>query len=80
MVPLLLATMLANVNLTSYLWLFRHIRTVLKKRRIIQRARRVDDGELTKFMTSKISNHNNLLNKVSHSYLKLLGIRTVEMS
>jgi GT2 family glycosyltransferase len=78
-VPLLLVTMLANVNTKSYLWLFRHIRTVLNKRRSIQRGRRVDDDELTKFMTSKISNHNDLLNKVSHAYLKIVGIRTVEM-
>jgi len=77
-IPLLMVTMLANVNLRSYWWLFRHVRTVLKKRRTIQRERRVNDDELTKFMSSKISNHNDLLNKVSQSYLKLVGIRTVE--
>jgi GT2 family glycosyltransferase len=79
LVPLLVVTMLANANPKSYMWLFRHVRTVLKKRRCIQRGRRVDDDALTKFMSSRISNHNDLLNKVSHSYLKLVGIRTVEI-
>lgn len=51
---------------------------LLKKRMEIQGMRKVSDAEVTKLMTSRLSNHNELLNEISKLYCQTVGLKTID--
>ncbi len=76
--PLILFSCLMKGRLNACFWLLKNWGFVLRKRRAVQAQRRVSDSEVTCFLTSKLSHHNELLNALSRAYLKIVGVRTLE--
>ena len=76
--PLILLLCLMQRNFRAYLWLVRNWRLIIDKRKRIQSQRRVGDEDITKYMSSRLSHHNELLNTLSRWYLKLVRVKTLE--
>ncbi len=76
--PLILLLCLMQRNFRAYYWVVRNWRLAVDKRKRIQSQRRVGDGEITKYMSSRLSHHNELLNSLSRWYLKRVRVKTLE--
>ena len=66
----------------AYLWFYFHIPTVLRKRKELEKIKTVAEKEIIRFMTSKLLNHETLLNKymnnLSYVYSRIVGIKPIE--
>lgn len=78
LLPLILLSRLMQRQFHACSWLLRNWRFVLQKRKGVQNQRKVNDKGMTRHMSSRLSHHNEILNTVSRSYLKLMKIKTVE--
>jgi GT2 family glycosyltransferase len=70
--------------LKSYLWFLKNIKWIKLQRKEIAKYKRVDEKEIIKLLSSKMSNENGLIdkvfNKISLIYCKLTGIKVIELS
>jgi GT2 family glycosyltransferase len=68
--------------LKAYLWFYFHIPSLLKKRKEIKKIKKVPEKEVTRYMTSKLLNHENpfskIINNLSYVYSRLTGIKPIE--
>lgn len=66
----------------AYAWVFSHLDKISRKRRAVQKLRRVDDEKITSQMTAKLLNGNRgvagLVNSISNGYCKLVGVKPLE--
>jgi GT2 family glycosyltransferase len=75
-----------KVSLTGFIkahfWFYLNILLILKKRREIRKIKRVNEKEVVKFMTSRLLNHellvNRMCNKLSYIYSRLMWIKPFE--
>jgi len=68
--------------LKAYLWFYFHIPAVLRKRKELNKIKRVHEKEVIKYMTSKLLNHvtsvSKTINRLSYYYSRLVGIKPIE--
>jgi len=95
MMPLLLVSIVfsniyqpfkIHLRLSSYFWLLFHTPSIIKKRIMIQKQRKVSDREILHYLTYRIFDENEVGNKIgkmvirfvngiSYGYCKIVGIR-----
>jgi len=70
------------IRTKARLWIIRNIKLILRKRKDIQKERKVSDDEIFRYMTCKNIRGNSfvsrLINKISYLYCYLMGIKTKE--
>lgn len=64
-------------------WIWTHPLVILRKRREIQKARKVPDKDVIRYMSCKLLGGNSgaarFFNKVSEIYCRIVGLRTIEI-
>jgi ATP-dependent protease HslVU (ClpYQ) peptidase subunit len=67
----------------AYLWLLNNNGWIKSKREEMNSIKTVNENEVIKFLSGKIANGDNLLekllNKISLTYLKLVNIKVIEL-
>ena len=64
----------------GYKWIIKNFGFINKKRKDIQKIRKVSDREIMKYMTCKVTNGDGkIINKISYVYCKIFGIKTHEI-
>jgi len=70
--------------LKAYTWLLFNISVIIKKREALQLEKKVDEKEVTRFMTGKLTNGEsivgNLANIVSILYCRIVNLRVIEIA
>jgi len=78
-------------RIKSYLWLLFHINHIMKKRKAIQKQRKLQDSEILSYMSCKLFEERSiknpllkklvwLINKINYFYCWIFFIRTMEFS
>ena len=66
----------------AYFWFYFHIPSVLKKRKEINKIKKVPENEIIRYMTSKLLNHetpfSKFINNLSYVYSRIVGIKPIE--
>ncbi|MCC6866650.1 MAG: glycosyltransferase family 2 protein [Ignavibacteria bacterium] len=69
-------------TIKAYLWFYVNIPGILKKRKSLMQFKTADEKEIIKFLSSKVFNGNNtiekLINNISYFYSRLTGIKPIE--
>ncbi len=67
--------------LKAYLWILAHFGLVMEKRKNIQAQRRVNDKEILRYFTYKITDgmFSKMLNTIAKFYYKLVNVRTFDL-
>lgn len=72
------------IVLSARLWLFLNIINIYKKRRAIQRERKVPDANIIEGLSYKVTNGSslaeNLANRMSFLYIKFVNLKTYELA